>query len=124
MEHTMRVKGCWPAVAPLGDPLTLLGGGAGPTVISALGGAAGTSVSPAAGMAAELGGEIVATVGGGQTTPSPAEEAKPVQMEQQAKSLIVLNYKSHHMATFRLHPTTRLAWEAWRRRFAPADRRV
>lgn len=35
-----------------------------------------------------------------------------MQMEQQAKSLIVLTYRPHHMATFRLNPTARGAWEA------------
>lgn len=64
-EHIMRFKACWPAVAPTGYPLSLLGGVAGPTVTAVVGGAAGTSVTPSASIAARTGGAQAGTVGGG-----------------------------------------------------------
>lgn len=91
IEHTLRLKGCWEAVAPpdLADPL--------------------------AQMALAAGGEGDASVGA-QTGEQPSSE-ELTRMERQAMSLLVLSVKPHHMATIRRNPTAHMAWEALGRGF-------
>ncbi|KAK1861174.1 hypothetical protein I4F81_003758 [Pyropia yezoensis] len=91
IEHTLRLKGCWEAVAPpdLADPV--------------------------AHMALAAGGEGGAAVGA-QTGEQPSSE-ELTRMERQAMSLLVLSVKPHHMATIRRNPTVRVAWEALGRGF-------
>lgn len=96
IEHIMRLKGCWPAVAPTAgvkaeEPQAMTAMGQGP--------------SDGAG------------VSGSGTRPAAAQTAEEAKMEEQAMALLVLNCRSHHQATFRLYPTARGDWQALEREF-------
>jgi len=109
IEHIMRFKGCWVAVAPKADATPHVG----PTPPRVEGEVdAGADASKGAGSSAAH--------AAGMNLASDAAEAEALK-EEQAMSLIVLNVKPHHLSTFRRHSTARGAWEALEREFRSCD---
>ena len=105
IEHIMRFKGCWEAVAPIGAL-------DGTVDVSAVSGAA--PLTAAADAAAGVGATPALGAGGAGMTPTlDAIAANAIyRKEQQAMSLMVLNVKTHHLPTFRTNATARGAWQA------------
>lgn len=96
MEHVLRLYECWGAVAPVAKAAEDASEGA----ISATSSAASGDAEAGAGGAAAAAAGLAACT---------ATEAR---VDEVAKSIMALNVKPHHMATFRTHSTARGVWEA------------
>jgi len=109
IEHIMRLKSCWVAVALEGDSTPHVG-----------------ATPPRVGGEVDAGADASTDAGSSSAhaaalkLASKAEEALAIK-EEQAMSLIFLNMKPHHMSTFRRHATARGAWEAMEREFRSRD---
>jgi len=105
IEHIMRFKGCWVAVASKADSNPHVG----PTLPRVDGEVdAGADASTDAGSSAAHAAAVKLA--------SDTAEAEALK-DEQAMSLIVQNVKPHHLSTFRRHATARGAWDALEREF-------
>jgi len=102
MEQIRRLEGCWAAVAPRSDPSSQVG----PTSVRD-----GTAVD--AGTEASTGAGSSAAHAAAATAVNDAAE-KDFRKEEQAMSLMILNVKQNHMATFRRHTTHAGRGRRWR----------
>lgn len=108
IEHILRIRECWTAVAPLDGVAINAGGGAISATSAAAGGAASAGSTAADGGATGTGNGNGGTASAAGTVQTPGG----ARAEELAKSIMALNVLAHHLATLRLHPTARGVWEA------------
>lgn len=114
IEHILRIRDCWSAVAQMIGTAVNAGGGAISATSAAPGGGAAADGAAAVGVTATAGGAGAAETGTGDGAAAAAtvQAAATGRAEELAKSIMALNVRAHHRATFRLHPTARGVWEA------------
>lgn len=119
IEHILRIRDCWSAVAPLDEVAINADGGAIYATSAAAGGTdaevggtntadgGATTGGTTAGGDTAAGSGTAAALGSNMTAATPTQGITSSRAEVLAKSIMTLNVRAHHMATFRLHRTAR-----------------